>query len=173
MAVNFKLGDRRPLPAGDPMGRAWVGWDPERTDQELYEQNRGRWLLGPRVRRETFATFSYQGEVKIVVQLTGTELISPRPEEAAPKTAIIGHVLGPGDPGYAALHGRRVDAHRNPVTYLNDDDGPISRCGCGCGLATSSARAFLPGHDQRAVHERIARRWGSVLGFIKWFDSTE
>jgi hypothetical protein len=27
-------------------------------------------------------------------------------------------------------------------------------------------RLFLPGHDQRAIPERIARRWGDTLGFI-------
>ncbi len=31
-------------------------------------------------------------------------------------------------------------------------------------------RVDLPGHDQRAVHDRITRQWGSTLGFIDWFD---
>jgi hypothetical protein len=36
----------------------------------------------------------------------------------------------------------------------------------------SGNRSFLPGHDQRAVHERIARQWGGTLGFMDWFDAT-
>jgi translation initiation factor 1 (eIF-1/SUI1) len=42
---------------------------------------------------------------------------------------------------------------------------------CGCGGRVTGGRVFLPGHDQRAVHERIARQWGDTLGFIAWFDN--
>lgn len=38
--------------------------------------------------------------------------------------------------------------------------------------AGRAAEALRPGHDQRAVHERIARQWGDTLGFIHWFDDT-
>jgi hypothetical protein len=31
---------------------------------------------------------------------------------------------------------------------------------------------LLPGHGQRAIHERIAREWGTTLGFVEWFDDT-
>jgi hypothetical protein len=30
--------------------------------------------------------------------------------------------------------------------------------------------AFLPGHDQRAIHARIARV-GTVVEFLRWFDA--
>ena len=32
--------------------------------------------------------------------------------------------------------------------------------------------AFLPGHDQQAVHDRNTRQWGSPLSFVTWFDAT-
>ncbi|MEJ5915941.1 hypothetical protein WDV86_16050, partial [Pseudokineococcus sp. 1T1Z-3] len=51
------------------------------------------------------------------------------------------------------------------------DTGP-STCACGCGGEVAGHRAFLPGHDQRAIHERIARQWGNTLGFVDWFDAT-
>jgi hypothetical protein len=35
----------------------------------------------------------------------------------------------------------------------------------------TSARDFMPGHDQRAIHERIAKI-GSVKDFLAWFDAT-
>ena len=35
-----------------------------------------------------------------------------------------------------------------------------------------AGRRFIPGHDQRAVHERIERQWGDTMGFIRWFDET-
>jgi hypothetical protein len=36
----------------------------------------------------------------------------------------------------------------------------------------ASTRDFLPGHDQRAIHERIDGRWGGIVGVIEWFDVT-
>jgi hypothetical protein len=30
----------------------------------------------------------------------------------------------------------------------------------------------MPGHDQRAIHDRIARQWGNTLAFVDWFDAT-
>ena len=65
-----------------------------------------------------------------------------------------------------------LDGHRNPVTYLSDPDAGDPACACGCGAPVSGNRSFLPGHDQRAVHERIARQWGSTLAFMDWFDAT-
>jgi hypothetical protein len=47
----------------------------------------------------------------------------------------------------------------------------LSTSGPAAAGTVSGGRVFLPGHDQRAVHERIARQWGDTLGFITWFDS--
>ena len=33
-------------------------------------------------------------------------------------------------------------------------------------------RILVPGHDQRAVHDRITRQWGNTFNFINWFDAT-
>jgi hypothetical protein len=38
-------------------------------------------------------------------------------------------------------------------------------------LNAGTARDFLPGHDQRAIHERIAKV-GAVKDLITWFDDT-
>jgi hypothetical protein len=35
----------------------------------------------------------------------------------------------------------------------------------------TKARAFLPGHDQRAIHVRIVKAWGDTLSFMDWFDA--
>ncbi|MGH9127726.1 MAG: hypothetical protein ACRDY2_01885 [Acidimicrobiales bacterium] len=58
---------------------------------------------------------------------------------------------------------------RNPITYV---DTALDRraCACGCGVVVV-ARDFLPGHDQRAIHERISQL-GSVIEFLRWFDTT-
>jgi hypothetical protein len=36
----------------------------------------------------------------------------------------------------------------------------------------AGARQFLPGHDQRAIHDRVSEQRGSTMGFIRWFDDT-
>ena len=173
MTINFKLGPVAEIdPAVDGMSRTWIGWSHLQTDYETYEQNRGVWVLGPRAARERIATFSYDGVIKAVVSIDGLEVIPGKLPGERSKRAIVGRVLKVGDPVYDALHGQRVDHHRNPVTYLTDPDGGDPACACGCGASVSGNRSFLPGHDQRAVHERIARQWGSTLGFMDWFDAT-
>ncbi|MHB1010463.1 MAG: hypothetical protein ACYCTH_03265 [Cellulomonas sp.] len=173
MAINFKLGPvAQADPATDDMGRDWIGWTHLHTAQKTYEQNRGVWVLGQRAERERLATFSYDGEIKLVVEIEKIETVPAKMSDARSKSAIVGRVLEPGDPRHDALIGQRVDAHRNPVTYIAEPTAGNPACACGCGAPVPAHRSFLPGHDQRAVHERIARQWGSTLGFIDWFDAT-
>jgi hypothetical protein len=164
--LHIKLHDRRDIGPGDPMGRSWVGFDPTLSDDELFAQNRGRWVLGRRADREEYALFSYTGDhtVKFVAQIKG---YAP----TGNKRAICGHVLAPDHPVAQHWVGKPApDNHRNPATYVVDADGGTNTCACGCGEAIPPSRVFAPGHDQKAVHERITRRWGSTLGFIRWFD---
>lgn len=169
MAINFKLGDRRDQVATeDPMSRTWLGWSAELTDQEVYEQNRGIWFLGRRARSQRIATFSHSGAVVAVVAVEEIEEI-PSLSDERPKQAIVGRVLESGDADYDALIGQPVDGHRNPVTYPSSG---VRACACGCGGEVAGNRAFLPGHDQRAIHDRIAQEWGTTLGFVQWFDRT-
>lgn len=171
MPLNFKLGPVFEVnPDDDPMSRTWAGWSPTHTPQQTYDKNRGLWLLGPRAERERYATFSFDGTVQVVVAIDGIETIPAKTYGARSKRAIIGRVLEAGDPVHDALIGQPVDNHRNPVSYLPDPSGSPRTCGCGGDVAEH--RAFLPGHDQRAVHDRITRQWGSTLGFIDWFDAT-
>lgn len=173
MTVNFKLGPVTAVdPAQDDMSRTWIGWSPLHLDQETYDQNRGLWLLGRRVEHEQYATFSAEGIVRVVVAIDHVETVPSKVAGARSKRAIMGRVLKAGDPIYDALIDQQVDGHRNPVTYLEDPIGGPRTCACGCGAAVLGSRAFLPGHDQRAVHDRITRQWGSTLAFINWFDAT-
>lgn len=59
------------------------------------------------------------------------------------------------DAFYGAVTGRTGDGHRDPLTSL--DDPPKIARSCGCGRPIAGNRAFLPGRDQQAVHDRIAR----------------
>jgi hypothetical protein len=173
VAINFKLGPVTQIdPATDDMSREWIGWTHLHTAQQTYEQNRGVWVLGPRADRERLATFSSDGQIKLVVEIDRIESIPAKERVRRAKSAIVGRVLEPGDPRHDALIGQHVDTHRNPVTYIAEPTAGDPTCACGCGAPVPSHRSFLPGHDQRAVHERISRQWGSTLGFIDWFDAT-
>lgn len=177
MAINFKLTERFYVdPAGDPMDRDWVGYDPQRTAEELFEQNRGIWRLGPRAKGERYATFSHHGQIILAAEIAGVELCAWKESNNRPdKKAVVGRVLEPGDSAHEYFIGRAVDGHRNPVSYI-EDPGPRPAahergCACGCGIPVGISKKFAPGHDQRAVHERIARGWGDTLRFIEWFDA--
>jgi hypothetical protein len=168
MAVNLKLSDVSTVePGQDRWGRTWVGWSPDLPDEVVYEQNRGIWVLGRRALTEDLATFSHDGAVVAVIALDGIEDVPPLPGQLV-KQAIRGRVLRAGDADYDALIGQSVDHHRNPVTYLE----AARRCGCGCGGEVTGNRMFRAGHDQRAIHSRIAQQWGTTLQFIDWFDRT-
>lgn len=165
--IHIKLSDRRPVGADDPMGRDWVGYDPTASLEELFDRNRGRWRLARRANREKHVLFSYTGDhrVKFVAAIESLE-------RSGARRVIIGHVLAADDPVSRAWVGAPApDSHRNPATYVAEREGEGSTCACGCGEPVSNNRSFLPGHDQRAVHSRIARRWGGTLGFIEWFDA--
>ena len=168
--IHIKLGPVRPAAEDDTMHRDFVGWSPTQTSQELYECNRGRWKLGARAQQERYAVFSstVTGEVVMVVEIDDFE------DVGGGKSAIVGTVLEPGNPVHDGLVGQpSLDQFRNPVTYV--DNHPLDQprtCACGCEGIVAGARQFLPGHDQRAIRDRITDGWGSTVAFIRWFDTT-
>lgn len=180
MAINFKLSDVKPVDReDDPMDREWVGYRPTLTGEEVFDQNRGMWYLRlDKVEKEDYATFSYKGKIVAVAELSGVETLPwADPRGRRDKQAVTGKALGPGHPAYEFFNHRLVPgASRNPVSYIDDPEPrpepEPGNCACGCGTAVPEGKHFVPGHDQRAVHERIARRWGDTLGFISWFDET-
>jgi len=164
--LHIKLGERRNI-TNDPMGRPWVGYDQTKSNEELFEINRGRWTLGARANREKFAAFSYTGDhtIKFLVEIEGIE-------DSGSRRALVGRVLNADHPLARRYVGETaLDEHRNPVTYFSDPEAP-TLCACGCGERLEGTSAFITGHDQKAIHSRIARQWGSTLSFIDWFDST-
>lgn len=169
MTINFKLGNKRDVdPQFDPMSRAWVGYEVGMSASDIFGQNRGVWYLGQRAWKEKLVTFSYQGVVVAVAEIDGVENVRSSGAER-PKQAVMGRALEPGNPVYDKTIGRAVNSFRNPVTYERDSGSHVV-CACGCGAEISSRRAFVAGHDQKAVRERIKAQWGNTLGFVDWFD---
>jgi hypothetical protein len=169
--IHIKLSDPRPARAEDPMKRDWIGYDPAASNQDLWEHNRGTWRLNlPRARREDYVLFSHKGAVKFVAEIHGAESIGDRN-----RIILNGQPLGPDHPMSRrwVVGAPAPDGNRNPVHYFYDSASAASICRCGCAEPVPPGRAFLPGHDQKAVHERIAKRWGGTVGFIEWFDSTD
>lgn len=46
--MTLRMGWHRDLPAGDPMGRTAMGWEPGLSAQECWDRTRGLWLLDER-----------------------------------------------------------------------------------------------------------------------------
>lgn len=115
MAINFHLVDRRSSEADDPMHRHWYGWDPNATDEELWETNRGVWRIRSGPITERFATLSYGGVIQVVAEISGRE-------QYGVETALVGTVLQPGDPVRDELVNRPAPKQRNPVSYLPTPD---------------------------------------------------
>src|SRR4051812_30868042 len=108
----FKLGIPRPARLDDPMARSWVGYDPRRPPEVLFEQNRGLWRLNDRkAAAETHALFfsTIDKEVKFVAQIESIE-------NYGEKRAVQGRVLPEDHPLHRQYVGQRVaDTSRNPV----------------------------------------------------------
>ena len=124
MITVIRLGPRRDIDiALDSMGRTWVGYDPERTDVELWAQNRGRYAFSERRLDDlTFAALAYRGAIKVVAAVTGWERFADL-KRGVMKRALIGEVLGPGDPVYDSLHGRVLSmTGQNPIAYFDKLD---------------------------------------------------
>lgn len=78
-----------------------------------------------------------------------------------------------GDPTMEESAGTAVGSVGTPAGSLAAAEGGSRSCACGCAQPVSGDAAFIVGHAERALDERIARRWGSAVAFIEWFDSTE
>lgn len=136
----------------------------------LFDRMAGDWVLSPeRAKRERFAYAVHEGKVVMAIEVLGVALAG---QSASPSTddryRLVGKPLKIGHPVYDAYVGKHAEGTRNPIRY-EDSTFDMGACRCGCGAETKSL--FLPGHDQRAIHSRIAQV-GSVAAFLDWFDET-
>jgi hypothetical protein len=163
--LHITLGPERPIdPTKDDLGRDRVGFSPTMSALALYDANHGCWKLGPRATKERYMLVSFEGIVRQAVEIESIEAVT-----RGNRSVVHGEILRAGHPVYDKYVDKTspVQGVRNPVTYFEDDvDGQPCRCGCG---GSVMSRDFLPGHDQRAIHDRI-NQIGTVAQFLDWFD---
>lgn len=170
MVLRIKLGDYRPAPQPDPLGRSYIGYFPRMTEREAWEAARGAWKLSDRkVRRERFVLVVGHGHVRAVAEISAVIAHDDRKE-------LRGDLLGPGHPlydRYITLDDPLANDSQNSVTYgeLPEEAGARTRpCGCGCEQVTE--RDFVPGHEIRAVQARVRTHFGgNVASFLAWLDT--
>lgn len=168
MAVRFKLGYYYPV-EGDPLGRTYVGYFPRMTECEAWQAGRGVWKANKeRLSGEKFALIIGEGRVCAVGEITGVSTHDDR-------VAVEGDVLAEGHPVRDAWIGQpdpAPNASQNPVGYAElPEEAEFRERPCGCGCGEVSTRDFLPGHDVRAMQDRVRNMFaGSALEFIRWVD---
>lgn len=121
MVLNIRLRDRISVTPEDEdsMGRAWYGFDPGVSADELWATNRGRYSISSkRFEDERYATFVFRGKVVLVAEFDDWELVEhPEPRQ---KIALIGRPLSVGHPVYDALIGTDAGRGRFTVWYTPD-----------------------------------------------------
>jgi hypothetical protein len=170
--IQFTLGAASEIAPGVcPMGRSFAGWREGMTEAEVFDVNRGRWVLGERADHEQYVLFNAEGIVRAAGEISRIAASDGKGDrDPDGRRVIFGKPLMPGHPVHDAFVGKTspVEGNRNPVAYF--DSGLDHRfCGCDCGQAVNGKSAFLPGHDQRAIHKRI-EKVGTVSEFLAWFD---
>lgn len=119
MVIHIKLIGPTIAADDDPLGRTWFGYDADATPEDLWDNNRGDYRLDAgRIAGERWAALNYQGSVVLVAELNGPkyEVLTGMPK--APKKALLGHVLRPGNSVHDALIGTSVAYDsRNSIQY--------------------------------------------------------
>jgi hypothetical protein len=172
MAIRLKLGGYETV-QGDPLGRAYIGCFPRMTEDEAWEAGRGVWKMNrEKASRQRFALIVGEGVVRAVAEITG---YSEHTTATGVRGALEGQPLPAGHPVREAYLGQPdpvANGSQNPVGYcdLPEEQSYVMRpCACGCGDATD--RDFLPGHDVRAIQQRVRDHFdGSPLKLIQFID---
>ncbi len=141
--IQITLGEKTQLDSQeDPLGRAYLGFTEEMTDEQLYEANHGRWILGPRADNERFAIFNAKGSSGRRSRSSGScppATAAPSRQDPRCRAPGLRRLRGQARPGWP---------FRNPIAYFESEhDARV--CGCGCGAVVAPGH-FLPGHDQKA-----------------------
>lgn len=172
MVIRFKLGGYETM-QGDPLGRGYVGYFPRMTEDEAWQAGCGVWKVSKdKISRQRFAIITGEGAVRAVAEITGhTEYHT----DTGTRIALNGALLPAGHPirdTYLGQPDPVANGSQNPVGYCDlPEEQPYLTRPCACGCDQTSDRDFLPGHDVRAIQQRVRDHFdGSPLKFVQWID---
>lgn len=106
----------------------------------------GRRGVGERYVSIIVGNLSDEPQPALVIQLDGGAEVG--------RLLLGSEIVSRPDPMYDVTY----PITRSPISYAVTELDQ-NTCLCGCGESTGS-RTFRPGHDQRAIHDRIARYFG-------------
>lgn len=173
MVIHIRLSSLTAAENDDPLGRAWYGYNPDATPEELWDHNRGDYRLdADRIASERWAALNYQGMVVLVAALDDPkhQVLTGMP--GRPKKALLGHVLRAGDYVHDALIGTRVTYDsRNSIQYGLDpvaerpDEDPLEAwdrpgaSGQGLQMDAAARRAIENAAQDRLMRYYRERGW--------------
>jgi hypothetical protein len=164
------LGARIPTKEADDsfLPRTHCGWDHSLTEEQIYDAGRGWWRMAAGAEGERLALVVGGGVVRIAVAI---EIWEVRGDE---RRAFAGRILAKGDLAHDRFVGKpdpSGSTSRNPARYWMGKNLPAQYTACLCGCGVEVRNRWLPGHDQRAIHDRIRRDFGGNVGeFVVWYD---
>lgn len=120
MAINISLPPRTEVDGeGQPIPRSFVGFDPKVSDDLLWDANRGAYDLEDEAGNEQFATFSFDGTIRLVAELEGIETVD---DHGTPRKALLGRILRAGDPVRDALVGKPLPEGAPEAGHIDTDE---------------------------------------------------
>ena len=167
ITIKLTHQDVRPEVDQSLIGTPFAEWPAD----QLYEAARGRWGFADKVEKERYALVHSGNVVLAVIEIDGWDQDDP---EGKGKRRFHGRPVGKDHPV-----AKRFLDQAPPIggkaqigfAYFHADSlaGQYTPCACGCG--DEARKTWLPGHDHKAIHERIRERFdGDVLEFVNWFD---
>lgn len=114
--LRIKLGDDRPAPQPDPMGRSRIGYQEDLSTEELWDRGRGCWVLKPeRALEADLLVLAHAGRVVLVGTVNGLAKVGSGRFEVLGEPVPDHFLIGRDDPW--------DNQSMNPVTY-GDARGP-------------------------------------------------
>jgi hypothetical protein len=173
MAIVIRMSYRHRTP-NDPLGRAECGWQVGMSEEEAWDAARGTWKFNLRRlagERYAFVVGGHTGDGAV---LTVVEFDSNDVTRASDgRYEIIGKIVPADHPLRQYTTDPSRSTSRASILYVDlpeERELNVRTCRCGCGEPVRGD--FLPGHDQRAIHDRIDRYFnGSVVTFLDWIDN--
>lgn len=169
VVINIRLSNRQIVTPEDhdSLDRTWYGFDPGKSDEELWANNRGRYSLADaRLKDEKYAAFVFEGRVVAVAEVTGHEVVDHRNAHKQRKIALIGRPLSSGDPVHDTLINTDQGRGRFTIWYTPDPQDTPQVAGHAVLLTWNPINFdwgddYLDAIDRTTNGERVESEWST------------